>query len=99
MAHQVVDGLLENQEDVAPHLRPEPQVLLEVGGVKAKLDVAAGEDVARKPRMRRVRSRKLSRFGLIAQTMSLIAATDSREMWAMEVNGPPLDRPAAPSCC
>ena len=39
-------------------------------------------------RIRRVRSMRLSRFGLIAQTMSLIELTDSRAIRAMDASGP-----------
>src|SRR5207253_176300 len=47
VADQVVDRFLEDQKEIAAHLRTELEVWLPVGGAKTKLDVAAGEDVAR----------------------------------------------------
>src|SRR5262245_46182090 len=47
MAHDVVDGLFEDQIDVASHVRPEPQILLKSLRLKAELNVATAENLAR----------------------------------------------------
>ena len=75
----VVDRFLENQEQIPANIHAQFQ-LSALRRVEAQLDVARVKTSSACCRIRRVRSSRLSRFGLIAQTMSLIELTDSRAM-------------------
>ena len=63
---------------------PSCTIVAGAGRVEAQLDVAQREHLVGVLAHPRVRSSRLSRFGLMAQTMSLIELTDSRAMRAID---------------
>ena len=89
VANDVVDAFFEDQESLAAHIRPQPEADRPDWPdwrritVKLKIDVAPAADFSGEAPHRPVKSLSRSHCGLIAQTMSLIASTDSREILAM----------------
>ena len=99
MAHQVVDGFLEQQEHLAADVRADGDVLLDRRRPEPEVDVPRGADVADEvphPLARDCSGDPL--VGLIAQTMSLIESTSSRESPAIDESGWRAPELAHPVC-
>ena len=94
MARSVVDGFLENQQDIAADVDADSEIIGGARRVEPQLDSRSVNSSSACCRILRVRSSRLSRFGLIAQTISLIELTDSRAIRAMDASGPSVLRVA-----
>ena len=82
----VVHRFLEDQVEVAARVDAEPDVPRHVGRVKRHPVSPAANTSSACSRILLVRSSRRSRSGLIAQTMSLIAVTDSRATAAIDAS-------------